>query len=681
MANHETNWILNLVDKITEPLRSVNDSTKKTASAVDNVTNALGDMDKETREVAQRSLKSHHDLTAEIQKEEAEIQKLTRRIDEAGKAMDPLSRKQIDFKIGQAETKVRRYKEQLSEVDRELEAIEDGPDPQKLEANWGAAVVVANQTAELVQKAVDTFNFSVGIEDLRVNIQRMTGETGDSLDDLTGRIHAMGRVAKEAPEEIARAANAMTKQVGGTYEENLALIEAGFQKGANINGDFLDQLKEYPTFIKQMGLTQSEAIAFMAQAGKDGIFSDKAIDSIKEANNSLNEMGQPQIDALRGIGLAAEDLAGKTGFEAVRMISGAMEGATAQAKQLVLADIFKGAGEDAGLGFIEGLDSIDLNINNIPAVKASGASTRGWLAELEAEFSDTFGGIVTAASELSGVAIFVSSMIPIISSLTKVTWIQTAATKVATGVQWLWNAALTANPIGLVVAGVAALVGGIIWAYTEFEGFRKVIHGTWEVIKLFGNTIKEFVLDRIQGLLSGITGLGKALMQFFTGDWKAAWETGKNAVGDLVGIEAGGEAYRKLSSGIAGAYADGAQKGAESFAAGQEKNKSSNDYNVDLLGGPVLGPKLKPDSNDFNFGLLKMDGTGEEMDGTGTITGGKGGKQTTGGAKVINMTLNVNNNLDVKDGADFWNRKEELLDYIVGRINDTFKDAVIATGA
>ncbi|QIS20589.1 tape measure protein [Nocardia terpenica] len=38
-----------------------------------------------------------------------------------------------------------------------------------------------------------------------------------------------------------------------------------------------------------------------------------------------------------------------------------------------------------------------------------------------------------------------------------------AASRVAAAAQWLWNAALTANPIGLVIAAVAALVAGLVW--------------------------------------------------------------------------------------------------------------------------------------------------------------------------------------------------------------------------
>lgn len=52
---------------------------------------------------------------------------------------------------------------------------------------------------------------------------------------------------------------------------------------------------------------------------------------------------------------------------------------------------------------------------------------------------------------------------------------QATATGVATGAQWLWNAALSANPIGLVVAGVALLVGGLVLAYQKVEPFRDVV--------------------------------------------------------------------------------------------------------------------------------------------------------------------------------------------------------------
>lgn len=49
----------------------------------------------------------------------------------------------------------------------------------------------------------------------------------------------------------------------------------------------------------------------------------------------------------------------------------------------------------------------------------------------------------------------------------------TVATKALTAVQWLWNAALTANPIGIIIVAVGALIAGIVALTMHFED----IHG------------------------------------------------------------------------------------------------------------------------------------------------------------------------------------------------------------
>lgn len=58
---------------------------------------------------------------------------------------------------------------------------------------------------------------------------------------------------------------------------------------------------------------------------------------------------------------------------------------------------------------------------------------------------------------------------------------------IITAAQWLWNAALTANPIGLVVAGVGLLAGGLYIAYKRSETFRAGLSGLLEVGKLLGS--------------------------------------------------------------------------------------------------------------------------------------------------------------------------------------------------
>jgi len=61
-----------------------------------------------------------------------------------------------------------------------------------------------------------------------------------------------------------------------------------------------------------------------------------------------------------------------------------------------------------------------------------------------------------------------------------------AATTAWTAVQWLLNAALNANPIGLVVIAVAALAAGIVLAYKHSDTFRDAVNDLWDAVKKYG---------------------------------------------------------------------------------------------------------------------------------------------------------------------------------------------------
>ena len=50
-------------------------------------------------------------------------------------------------------------------------------------------------------------------------------------------------------------------------------------------------------------------------------------------------------------------------------------------------------------------------------------------------------------------------------------------------VQGILNVILAANPIGLVVVAIAALVAGLIWAYKNSETFRKIVNGAFDAVR------------------------------------------------------------------------------------------------------------------------------------------------------------------------------------------------------
>jgi tape measure domain-containing protein len=69
----------------------------------------------------------------------------------------------------------------------------------------------------------------------------------------------------------------------------------------------------------------------------------------------------------------------------------------------------------------------------------------------------------------------------------------TNASKIAAAAQWLWNAALTANPIGIVVVAIAALVAGLVWFFTQTELGQQIIQNVWGAIQGFiGATVAWF---------------------------------------------------------------------------------------------------------------------------------------------------------------------------------------------
>lgn len=65
------------------------------------------------------------------------------------------------------------------------------------------------------------------------------------------------------------------------------------------------------------------------------------------------------------------------------------------------------------------------------------------------------------------------------------------ATKIWTAVQWAWNAAMSANPIGIVIAALVALVAAVVLAYQNSETFRNIVQAAWEGIQTAVSTAWE----------------------------------------------------------------------------------------------------------------------------------------------------------------------------------------------
>lgn len=99
-----------------------------------------------------------------------------------------------------------------------------------------------------------------------------------------------------------------------------------------------------------------------------------------------------------------------------------------------------------------------------------------------------------------------------------------AATKVWTAMQWLWNAAMTANPIGLIILAIVALVAAVVLLWKKNEGFRKAVQAVWAAVWGAIRAVWDWVKAHWPLLLAILTGpIGLAVAFIIT-----HWQTIKN---------------------------------------------------------------------------------------------------------------------------------------------------------
>lgn len=105
-----------------------------------------------------------------------------------------------------------------------------------------------------------------------------------------------------------------------------------------------------------------------------------------------------------------------------------------------------------------------------------------------------------------------------------------------TAAQWLLNAAMTANPIGLVVLAIVALVAIFVVAYRKSETFRNIVNASFRAVAAVGKAIWGGIKTAAVAVFNFITGyikfqvnVWKTVIRTVTGAAKAVWNAIKAA--------------------------------------------------------------------------------------------------------------------------------------------------------
>jgi tape measure domain-containing protein len=279
-------------------------------------------------------------------------------------------------------------------------------------------------------------------------------------------------------------------------------------------------------------------------------------------------------------------------------------------------------------------------------LEAVGAAAK-WVAE---NFSTILSVLAPVAAGVVAYNVAVAASTALTNGWTIATRAQYVALLLLEKAQKLVNIVMSANPIALIIAGIAALATAVAICWNKFAGFRAVILTVWETMKGFGQIIKNYVLDRIQGLLAGVGKLGEAFSKLFKGDFKGAWDAAKGAASGLLGLDArrnAAESTRQLVGGVKGTYGE--------ILSNERAKQSAKEAlkSPEAAGG--VADTTAP-------GITGASGAG--------ASGGKMAKDiATGGTRNTSITINVSKffddvNITTASGTDLRQLQNTILESI-----------------
>lgn len=397
--------------------------------------------------------------------------------------------------------------------------------------------------------------------------------------DATVALAAAGGV--ELPMAAELAADAMNSfELSAKDMPKIADLISGAANSSSISvGDFAQSLKQVGAVANLVGLNFNDTATAIALLGKVGIKGSDAGTSLKTMFMNLQPVTTKQIGLFKELGIVTAngtnrffDQQGKIKSlaEVSQVLQDATKNMTQQQRALTLETIFGSDAiraaatlTDAGAA---GFDQMAAAMSKVTAQEVAAArldNTAGAIEKLKgsaetaaiafgtlllpaitkvagflekaADFftnlsDSTKSVIINVALVTSGMLLFLGLAVKIfqfakavqVMALAIKAWtiwarIAQVATIAWTGVQWALNIALNANPIGLIILAIAALIAGIILLWKNSETFRKIVLTVWEAIKKGALVVVNWFKDKVVPFF-------KAAWARISADFSKAWK-------------------------------------------------------------------------------------------------------------------------------------------------------------
>jgi len=288
----------------------------------------------------------------------------------------------------------------------------------------GAKMVAAGEQAATANARIEQIATSMGL--FGAETEKVTGRLVDLANEQARLTGVDQNLIKESQallltfKDIASSAD----EVGGAFDRatqlTLDMASAGF-------GSVTDN-------AKQLGKALNDPIAGLTALRRSGIqFTKAQQDQIR----TLVESG----NVLEAQTMILEEIENQVGGTAA---------ATANSTDKMKV-AFSQASESIGMALLPAVEAL------LPIVIK--------FADWASQNTEIIIGLAAAIGGLSAAIV--------VANFAMKAW--AAAQAIATAAQWAFNAALTANPIGIVVVAVAALAAGLVLLYRRFETVRNIV--------------------------------------------------------------------------------------------------------------------------------------------------------------------------------------------------------------
>lgn len=376
------------------------------------------------------------------------------------------------------------------------------------------------------------YDYNAGLVEATRLTQQFTGKSGDDLKAFRNEVQAVADSFNADFRETLIATNALSKQFGISANEALQLVKDGFLAGGDANGEFLDTLKEYPAYFKEAGISADQFVAIVTQTNKMGIFSDKGVDAIKEANLRLREMTTATAAALDGIGISSEQVqkdlqtGTKTTFDVIQDVSAKLAELPDNAATVgaAIADIFGGPGEDAGLQYLRTLKDISTNMDEVKGKAGVLAQLQEEQLQSQIELQNALSGLFDATGGnfetlTTQAKVFVNQgLTAIIKGVIDVANYFIELYNESVLIRAIWNGIVAGfkttfdtlgNLFGFFIDIVKATGTALKGAFTlDFDDVKK---GLSDYAAAYGNLVKAQVKDITQNFKEGLDDMQKKI--------------------------------------------------------------------------------------------------------------------------------------------------------------------------